>query len=112
MALLSPIILFSCSKDTYFSGISETRLNEIKENYQNVNYSKEDVIAIIGPQKTFYQLHEWAFTEKAQWFFYYQDSLMTTLMPEIVFADIAVLLGTVTIALWFFITLVLRRYLI
>ena len=49
MALLSSIILFSCSKDTYFSGISETSFNEIKENYQNVNYSKEDVIAIIGP---------------------------------------------------------------
>ena len=70
------------------------------------------LIFIIGPQKAFYQLHEWAFTENAQWFFYYQDSLMTTLMPEIVFADIAVLLGTFTIAIWFSITLVLRRYLI
>ena len=49
MALLSSIVLFSCSKDTYFSGISETSFNEIKENYQNINYSKEDVIAIIGP---------------------------------------------------------------
>ena len=49
MALLSSIILFSCSKDTYFSGISETSFNVIKENYQNINYSKEDVIAIIGP---------------------------------------------------------------
>ena len=49
VALLSSIILFSCSKDTYFSGISETSFNEIKENYQNINYSKEDVIAIIGP---------------------------------------------------------------
>jgi outer membrane protein assembly factor BamE (lipoprotein component of BamABCDE complex) len=49
MALLSSIILFSCSKDTYFSGVSETSFNEIKENYQNINYSKEDVIAIIGP---------------------------------------------------------------
>ena len=70
------------------------------------------LVFIIGPQKVFYQLHEWAFTENAQWFFYYQDSLMTTLMPEIVFADIAVLLGIVTVTLWFFITLVLRRYLI
>ena len=70
------------------------------------------LIFIIGPQKAFYQLHEWAFTENAQWFFYYQDSLMTTLMSEIVFADIAVLLGTVSFAIWFFITLVLRRYLI
>ena len=49
MALLSSIILFSCSKDTYFSGISETSINEIKENYENINYSKEDVISIIGP---------------------------------------------------------------
>ncbi|NBT89125.1 MAG: DUF1461 domain-containing protein, partial [Flavobacteriaceae bacterium] len=70
------------------------------------------LVFIIGPQKVFYQLHEWAFTENAQWFFYYQDSLMTTLMPEIVFADIAVLLGIVTVTLWFFITLVIRRYLI
>ena len=49
MALFSSIVLISCSKDTYFSGISETSFNEIKENYQNINYSKEDVIAIIGP---------------------------------------------------------------
>ena len=49
MALLSSIILFSCSKDTYFSGISETSFNEIKENYQNINYSKDDFLKIIGP---------------------------------------------------------------
>ena len=49
MALLSSIILLSCSKDTYFSGISETSFNEIKENYQKIEYSKEDVITIIGP---------------------------------------------------------------
>ena len=49
LALLSSIILFSCSKEVYFSGISENSLNEIKENYQKINYSKEDVIAIIGP---------------------------------------------------------------
>ena len=47
--LLTSIILFSCSKEVYFSGISENGLNEIKENYQNNNYTKEDVIAIIGP---------------------------------------------------------------
>ena len=49
MALLSSIILSSCSKEVYFSGISENSLSEIKENYQKINYSKEDVIAIIGP---------------------------------------------------------------
>ena len=49
MALLSSIILFSCSKKVYFSGISENSLNEIIENYQNINYSKENVVAIVGP---------------------------------------------------------------
>ena len=49
IALLSSIILFSCSKDTYFSGISETSFNEIKENYKNINYSKDDLLKIIGP---------------------------------------------------------------
>ena len=48
LALLSSIILFSCSKDTYFSGISETSFNEIRENYQNIDYSKDDVITMIG----------------------------------------------------------------
>ena len=43
------IILFSCSKDVYFSGISENSFNEIKENYQKIDYSKEDIITIIGP---------------------------------------------------------------
>ena len=49
MAVLSSIFLFSCSKEVYFSGISETSFNEIKENYQNINYSKDDVLKIIGP---------------------------------------------------------------
>ena len=48
MALFSSIILYSCSNEVYFSGISENSLNEIKENYQKIDYSKEDVIAIIG----------------------------------------------------------------
>ena len=49
LALLFSIILFSCSKDVYFSGISENSFNEIKENYQKIDYSKEDIITIIGP---------------------------------------------------------------
>ena len=49
MALLSSIVLISCSKDIYFSGISEISFIEIKENYQNINYSKDDVLKIIGP---------------------------------------------------------------
>ena len=46
--LLFSSIVISCSKDLHFSGISENSVNEILENYQNNNYSKEDVINIIG----------------------------------------------------------------
>jgi len=47
--LLFSSIVISCSKDLHFSGISENSVNEILENYQNKNYSKENVINIIGP---------------------------------------------------------------
>ena len=46
--LLFSSIVISCSKDLHFSGISENSVNEILENYQNKNYSKENVINIIG----------------------------------------------------------------
>ena len=46
--LLFSSIVISCSKDLYFSGISENSINEILDNYQNKNFSKEDVINIIG----------------------------------------------------------------
>ena len=48
ICLLFSSIVISCSKDLHFSGISENSVNEILENYQNKNYSKEDVINIIG----------------------------------------------------------------
>jgi len=65
----------------------------------------------LGAQKTFYLLHEWAFSDKAQWFFYFEDSLMTTLMPEVVFGNIAALIGIVTIFTWLLINFILRRLL-
>ena len=46
--LLFYSIVISCSKDLHFSGISENSVNEILESYQNKNYSKEDIINIIG----------------------------------------------------------------
>jgi uncharacterized membrane protein len=65
----------------------------------------------LGPQQTFYLLHEWAFSDKAQWFFHFQDSLMTTLMPEVVFANISALLGVMTIVTWLISNMILRRLL-
>jgi len=38
------------------------------------------LLFVFGPGRLFYLLHEWAFPGGEQWFFYYQDSLMTTLM--------------------------------
>ncbi len=45
-------------------------------------------VFIIGPLKIFRAFHELVFPAENQWFFYYQDSLMTTLMkaPDIFFA--------------------------
>lgn len=38
------------------------------------------LLFIVGPQKVFYQMHIWIFPKGHQWFFYYQESLMSTLM--------------------------------
>lgn len=59
------------------------------------------IVFIIGPTAVFYWLHVQVFPDGHQWFFYYQDSLMTTLMkaPDI-FAFIATLLLSLLTALW------------
>ena len=38
------------------------------------------LLMIAGPRRVFYSLHEMVFPEGHQWFFYYQDSLMSTMM--------------------------------
>ncbi|MCE3253886.1 MAG: hypothetical protein K0Q67_2906 [Cellvibrio sp.] len=58
-------------------------------------------VVAIGPTAVFYWFHEQIFPDGHQWFFYYQESLMTTLMkaPDI-FAFIGLLLLALLIALW------------
>ena len=58
-------------------------------------------VLAVGPTAVFYWFHEQIFPDGHQWFFYYQDSLMTTLMkaPDI-FAFIALLLLSLLISLW------------
>ncbi len=46
--VLSTLILFNCSKDLHFSGISENSVNLIYKNYQTTEYSKEEISKIIG----------------------------------------------------------------
>lgn len=38
------------------------------------------LILLLGPEKVFNQLHIWVFPDNHQWFFYYEDSLMSTMM--------------------------------
>jgi len=38
------------------------------------------LVLSLGPEKVFNQLHIWAFPDNHQWFFYYEDSLMSTMM--------------------------------
>lgn len=59
------------------------------------------IVSAIGPTAVFYWFHVQVFPDGHQWFFYYQDSLMTTLMkaPDI-FAFIAILLLSLLILLW------------
>lgn len=59
------------------------------------------ILLAFGPTQTFYWLHTQIFPEDHEWFFYYQDSLMTTLMkaPDL-FGFIAGLWGLVAIALF------------
>ena len=48
ISLISVIFISSCSKELYFSGVSENSLNEIKQNYQSQEYTKENISKLIG----------------------------------------------------------------
>jgi len=69
------------------------------------------LILIIGPVKVFYALHEWVFPENHQWFFYYQESLMTVLMkaPDL-FGAIAALISVLAIGIYLAINTLLQKY--
>ena len=60
------------------------------------------MIVLVGPRQVFYWLHEQIFPADHPWFFYYEDSLMTTLMqaPNI-FAPITILWLLLSWLLWY-----------
>jgi hypothetical protein len=70
------------------------------------------LLALAGPQQVFDRLHEWVFPPEHPWFFYYQDSLMTTTLkaPQI-FAAIAGLWTLAGVVSYLLIYAVLRRLL-
>ena len=58
-------------------------------------------LQIVGPTNVFYAGHELIFPNNHQWFFYYEDSLMSTMMKApALFGPIACELLVLTIALW------------
>lgn len=59
------------------------------------------LVMLIGPKAIFYWLHVQIFPDEHQWFFFYQDSLMTTLMkaPDL-FGFITVILVLVIVVFW------------
>ena len=70
------------------------------------------VILSFGPERIFNQLHIWVFPENHQWFFYYEDSLMSTMMkaPDL-FAYIISIWIVISILLTAIIFKLMRYYL-
>jgi len=61
------------------------------------------IVFLVGPTKIFYLGHELVFPNNHQWFFYYQESLMSTIMKApALFGPIAIQLLLVTLLLWIF----------
>jgi len=64
----------------------------------------------VGPTKVFYALHVWIFPAGHKWFFYYQESLMSTMMrAPLLFGYIAALWVGVTLLFTALLLLPLRR---
>lgn len=58
------------------------------------------IVMTLGPTHVFYTLHVWIFPPENPWFFYYQDSLMTTLMKAPYLFGAIALAIVVGAALW------------
>ncbi|WP_096086301.1 DUF1461 domain-containing protein [Agaribacterium haliotis] len=68
------------------------------------------LVLMIGPTAVFNQLHIWVFPAEHQWFFYYQESLMSTMMlAPVLFAYIAGLLLLVSVLILLMLVFGLRR---
>jgi len=68
-------------------------------------------VFLVGARKVFHILHELFFADKGQWFFHYQESLMTTLLPESLFGTIAVMLFALAFIYWTILDLVVKKIL-
>jgi len=67
-------------------------------------------MALIGFERVFYWLHEVIFPANHQWFFYYQDSLMSTMMqaPNL-FGPIALLLILLNLSIFVMVNMLISK---
>ncbi len=69
------------------------------------------LVMLIGPTKIFYVGHELIFPNNHQWFFYYEESLMSTMMKApVLFGPIACQLLLLTVLLWLVALYLLQRF--
>lgn len=67
-------------------------------------------LLVVGPVKLFYWLHTVVFPGDHQWFFYYEESLMSMMMKApALFGPIALELSVGSIVIWLIATAALRR---
>ena len=67
-------------------------------------------LLVVGPVKLFYWLHTVIFPENHQWFFYYEESLMSMMMKApALFGPIAAELLAGAVVIWLIATALLRR---
>ncbi|HEY7771664.1 MAG TPA: DUF1461 domain-containing protein [Marinagarivorans sp.] len=70
------------------------------------------VLVLVGPTKAFSQMHEWVFPPGNPWFFYYQQSLMSTMMwAPVLFGWIAAQWAVFTVLFFALVQLVASRFL-
>ena len=68
------------------------------------------LVLFVGPKKVFYSGHDLIFPNNHQWFFYYEDSLMSTMMKApALFAPIAAELLFLIILFWALLLLVFQK---
>lgn len=77
---------------------------KIKRLLLSISFTVSALVVLVllsGPKKIFYWLHTQIFPKDHQWFFYYEESLMSLLMkaPDL-FAPIAILLIVLALSFW------------
>ena len=84
-----------------FTGVKITKYKRHILGGVGVIFTIIAAVVLIGPTRLFYIGHELIFPDNHQWFFYYEDSLMSTMMKApALFGPIACQLVLLTVLIW------------